>query len=188
MQLAIRWLKAASFYGLKTHSGAPRGTGYPLPTAWRRQPGQEHLRFRQPSCGVPVTTNSSAAAGRILLAVLFILGGVSKLGNPAGTQAYIASVGLPFPLLAYIVALVVEIGGGVLLLIGYRTRVVAIVLVVFTLTAAVFFHHVFSDKNQFIHFMKNLAISGGLLQVVAFGAGGFSIDGRRRATTAPTLG
>jgi putative oxidoreductase len=142
-----------------------------------------------------MTTSSTAAAqsvvplvGRILLAVLFILAGVSKLGNPAGTQAYIASVGLPFPLLAYLGTLVVEIGGGVLLLIGYRARVVAIVLAVFTVAAAAFFHHAFGDQNQFIHFMKNLAITGGLLQVVAFGAGGFSLDKRLGATATPSFG
>jgi putative oxidoreductase len=125
--------------------------------------------------------------GRVLLAVIFILSGVSKLANPAGTQAYIAAVGLPLPLLGYIVALVVEIGGGVMLLLGYRTRVAAIALAIFTVAAAVFFHHAFGDQNQFIHFMKNLAITGGLLQVVAFGAGAFSLDNRRAATPAHKL-
>ena len=126
-------------------------------------------------------------AGRILLAILFILAGVGKLGDPAGTQGYIASVGLPLPVLAYIVALVVEIGGGVLLLVGYRARLTAVVLAIFTVATAVFFHHALGDRNQFIHFMKNLAITGGLLQVVAFGAGAFSLDNRRGATAAPTF-
>jgi putative oxidoreductase len=141
-----------------------------------------------------VTTNSNAAlqsavplAGRILLAVLFIMAGVGKLSDPAGTQAYIASVGLPFPQLAYIATLVVEIGGGVLLLVGYRVRLAALVLAVFAVATAVLFHHAFGDQNQLIHFMKNLAITGGLLQVVAFGAGGFSLDKRRGATTAPAF-
>jgi putative oxidoreductase len=125
--------------------------------------------------------------GRVLLAVIFILSGVSKLANPAGTQAYIAAVGLPLPLLGYIVALVVEIGGGVMLLLGYRTRVAAIALAVFTVAAAVLFHHAFGDQNQFIHFMKNLAIAGGLLQVAAFGAGAFSLDNRRATTPAHKL-
>jgi putative oxidoreductase len=119
--------------------------------------------------------------GRILLAIIFILSGLSKLANPAGTQGYIASAGLPLPLLGYIVALVVEIGGGLMLLVGYRTRFAAIALAIFTVAAAVFFHHAFGDQNQFIHFMKNLAIAGGLLQVVAFGSGTFSLDNRRAA-------
>src|SRR4029077_2926725 len=113
--------------------------------------------------------------GRILLAVLFILAGVGKLANPAGTQGYIASVGLPLPLLAYIVALVVEIGGGLLLLVGYRARLTSVVLAIFTVVTSLVFHHAFGDQNQFIHFMKNLAITGGLLQVAAFGAGAFSL-------------
>ncbi len=125
--------------------------------------------------------------GRILLAVLFLLSGLSKLGNPAGTQGYIASAGLPFPVLAFVVSAVVEIGGGALLLIGYRTRLAAAALAIFTVAAAVFFHHAFGDQNQMIHFMKNLAITGGLLQVIAFGAGAFSLDNRRSSALAPGL-
>src|SRR5258705_13243427 len=92
--------------------------------------------------------------GRILLAVVFILSGVSKLANPAGTQGYIASVGLPLPMLAYIAAVVVEVGGGAMLLVGYRTRLAAIALAIFTVAAAGFFHPAFGDQNQFIHVMK----------------------------------
>ena len=125
--------------------------------------------------------------GRILLAVLFLLSGLSKLGNPAGTQGYIASVGLPFPVLAFVISAVVEIGGGALLLIGYRTRLAAVALAIFTVAAAVFFHHAFGDQNQMIHFMKNLAITGGLLQVIAFGAGAFSLDNRRSSALATGL-
>jgi len=116
--------------------------------------------------------------GRILMASIFILAGLNKLGTSAATQAYIASAGLPAPLLAYIVALVVEVGGGLLLLVGYRTRVVAGVLAAFTVITAVVFHHALGDQNQFIHFFKNLAMAGGLLQIVAFGAGSFSLDNR----------
>jgi putative oxidoreductase len=125
--------------------------------------------------------------GRILLGIIFILSGVSKLGDPAGTQAYIASVGLPLPLLGYIVAVVTEIAGGVMLLVGYRARLAAVALAIFTVAAAVFFHHAFGDRNQFIHFMKDLAITGGLLQVVGFGAGAFSLDNRRAAVPAQDL-
>jgi len=126
------------------------------------------------------TTAQSALPliGRILLASIFILSGLSKLAAPAATQGYIASAGLPAPLLAYIAAIVVEAGGGLLLLVGYRTRLAAGVLAAFTLVAAVVFHHAFGDQNQFIHFFKNLAMVGGLLQVVAFGAGSFSLDNR----------
>jgi len=141
-----------------------------------------------------VTTNSQSTqaaavqlAGRILLGVLFLLAGVGKLGNPAGTQAYIASAGLPLPLISYIGTLVIEIGGGLLLLVGYRARLVSVILAAFTLVAAAFFHHAFGDQNQFVHFMKNLAIAGGLLQIAAIGAGGFSLDNRRARATAPSF-
>jgi putative oxidoreductase len=116
--------------------------------------------------------------GRVLLAVLFVMSGVSKLTDPAGTIAYIQSAGLPLPNIAYGIALAVELLGGILLIVGYRTRLVALVLAVFTVAAAIGFHAHFADQNQMIHFMKNIAITGGLLQVIAFGAGAFSLDNR----------
>jgi len=130
------------------------------------------------------TNAAFALGGRFLLAILFILSGLSKLGAAAGTQAYIAKAGLPLPVLAYLVAVVVELGGGLMLLVGYRTRVAALALALFTLAAAAFFHNQLGDRNQFIHFMKNLAICGGLLQLYVFGAGGLSIDARRQAAAA----
>jgi putative oxidoreductase len=119
-----------------------------------------------------------AAAGRLLIAVLFIMSGLSKLAAPAMTQGYIASVGLPAPLLGYLIAIIVEVGGGILLLVGFQTRIVGLVMAIFTMATAVFFHHDFADQNTMVHFLKNVAITGGLLQVVAFGAGPFSIDAR----------
>jgi putative oxidoreductase len=126
------------------------------------------------------TTGWLPLLGRLLLALIFIMSGVSKVFAPGPTQAYIASAGLPLPLLGYVVALVVEIGGGVLLLIGYRTREAALALALFSVAAALGFHNNFADQNQMIHFLKNLALAGGLLQVVAFGAGSLSLDGRRK--------
>jgi putative oxidoreductase len=128
---------------------------------------------------VDASTNSLVPAiGRLLIAAIFLLSGVGKIFNPTGTQAYIAAAGLPLPEISYAIALVVEIGGGLLLLLGYRTRLAALGLAIFTLMAAVGFHHNFADQNQMIHFLKNLAIAGGLLQIVTFGAGGFSLDAR----------
>jgi putative oxidoreductase len=121
---------------------------------------------------------SIAAAGRLLLAALFLMSGLSKLGAAAATTGYIASAGLPMPSVAYLLTLVVEIGGGLLLLIGFRTRIVAAVLAAFCVAAAIFFHHNFADQNQMIHFIKNFAIAGGLLQLAAVGAGRVSIDAR----------
>jgi putative oxidoreductase len=119
-----------------------------------------------------------ALIGRVVLAAVFILSGVSKLGAASEFQGYIASVGLPAPLLGYIIALIVEIGGGALLLVGYRTKLVAGVLAAFCVIAAVLFHRALGDQNQLIHFMKNLAMAGGLLQIAAFGAGRISLDNR----------
>lgn len=118
------------------------------------------------------------AFGRLLIAILFLLSGIGKIAAPAATIGYIGSAHLPFPEVAYGVALAIELAGGLFLLVGYRVRLVAAVLAVFTLAAGLGFHSNFADQNQMIHFMKNIAIIGGLLQVVAFGAGGFSLDAR----------
>jgi putative oxidoreductase len=129
--------------------------------------------------------NPLALAGRILLAVLFLPAGISKLTGFAGTVGYISSVGLPLPEAAAALALVVEIVGGVALIVGYRTRVVAIVLAVFTLAASFFFHNYWAlpaDQQMIVQllFMKNIAVVGGLLTLAAWGAGAWSVDARRR--------
>jgi putative oxidoreductase len=113
------------------------------------------------------------------MAILFILSGVGKMAAPAATQGYIASLGLPSPLLALVIAIAVELGGGILLAIGYRTRIVSLGLVAFTVATALLFHNNLADQMQMIQFLKNLAITGGLLQIAAFGAGPLSLDGRR---------
>ena len=118
-------------------------------------------------------------AGRALIAAIFLPSGLSKAADPAGTIGYIGSAGLPLPEVGYVIAVVVEVIGGLLLAIGYRTRLVASALAIFTLAAAFGFHFQLGDQNQFIHFFKNLAMAGGLFQVVAFGPGRFSLDGRR---------
>lgn len=126
-----------------------------------------------------VTQASAALLGRLLLSAIFILSGLSKLAAPAMMIGYIGSVGLPFPPLALALAVIVEIAGGVALILGYRARLVASVLALFSVVTALAFHNALADQNQFIHFFKNLAMAGGLLQVVAFGAGRFSLDARR---------
>lgn len=117
-------------------------------------------------------------AGRILLSLIFLLSGFGKIADPAGTIGYIQSVGAPFPEIAYGIALLVEIGLGLALLIGFKTKLAATGIALFTLAAAGLFHNNFADQMQMIMFMKNLTIVGGLLFVIAFGAGGFSIDKR----------
>jgi putative oxidoreductase len=116
--------------------------------------------------------------GRVLLSAIFLASVVGKLQAPAATIDYIAAAGLPSPPVAYAIAVLVELAGGLALLIGFRTRMAAGALAVFSVAAALGFHNNLADMNQFIHFFKNVAIAGGLLQVVAFGAGAFSVDAR----------
>ena len=120
----------------------------------------------------------AATGGRLLLAAIFLLSGYSKLVDPAATIGYIQSVGLPFAELGVAVAIVVELVGGALLVVGYKARLAAAALALFTIVAAVFFHPPGADQGQFIHFFKNVAITGGLLQVIALGAGRLSLEGR----------
>jgi putative oxidoreductase len=132
------------------------------------------------SSNIPsVVTTVFPAVGRLMISTLFLLAGLSKIAAPAMTIGYIQSVGLPLPAVAFGLAAFTEIVGGTLLLLGYRTRIVAGVLFVFTLATAAFFHNHLGDQNQFIHFFKNVAIAGGLLHVMAFGGGRLSLDGRR---------
>ena len=121
-------------------------------------------------------TDTIALIGRIFIAVLFLLSGLGKLAAPAATQAYISAMGLPMPVLAYFGSMAVELIGSVLLIVGFRVRAVAVGMAAFTLLTAVFFHRNFADQNQMIHFFKNIALVGGLLQVAAFGAGRFALD------------
>jgi len=125
-----------------------------------------------------IHTNDSVipAIGRILMATIFVFSGIGKALAAEGTLGYIASVGLPFASLALIGAIAIEIGGGVLLAIGYKTRLVAAALAAFSLVTAFVFHNAIGDQNQLIHLLKNIAMAGGLLQVVAFGAGAYSLD------------
>ena len=114
--------------------------------------------------------------GRVLMATIFVFSGIGKALAPEGTLGYIASVGLPFASLALIGAIAIEIGGGALLALGYKTRLVAALLAAFSLVTAFVFHNAIGDQNQLIHLLKNVALAGGLLQVVAFGAGAWSLD------------
>jgi putative oxidoreductase len=131
------------------------------------------------------TSTYLPALGRLLIALIFGLSGLSKIAAPANTIAYIQSAGAPFATAAFAVAAIVEVIGGLALLVGFQTRLVAAALAIFTLAAAVLFHNNMADQNQMIHFMKNLAITGGLLQVIAFGAGAFSLDNRRKSASVP---
>jgi putative oxidoreductase len=131
------------------------------------------------------TQNAFSLAARLLLALLFLPAGIAKLTGFEGTVGYISSAGLPLPEVGAALALTVEIVGGLALIAGFGTRVAALVLAVFTLAASYFFHNYWTlpVDQQFVQqllFFKNIAVTGGLLALVAFGAGGWSVDARRR--------
>jgi putative oxidoreductase len=125
------------------------------------------------------------ALGRLLIGLPFAMSGLSKLAAIGPTTEYIRAAGLPLPSLGLALAVIVELGGGLLLITGFRARFVATVLTVFCLVAAVCFHRNFADQNQMIHFLKNVMMAGGLLQIVAFGAGAFSLDNRAKKNDTP---
>jgi putative oxidoreductase len=123
-------------------------------------------------------------AGRVLLALMFVWSGVSKLTNLDGTAGYIAAGGLPMPdLLALVVALF-ELIAGVALAVGWHARWAALSLGLFTLLASVLFHQFWAvpaaqQMVQQLMFLKNMAVAGGMFIVAAFGSGPFSLDSRR---------
>ena len=122
--------------------------------------------------------------GRVLLALIFIIAGFGKITGFDGTVGYITSVGLPAPQLAAVVAIIVEFGGGIMLVLGWKARLAAAALFIFTLVAGFLFHAFWSSPAdqammQQIQFMKNLAIMGGMLYIVVYGSGPLSVDKNR---------
>ena len=119
--------------------------------------------------------------GRLMISAIFVVSGFGKITGFDGTVGYIASKGLPLPQLAAIAAIVVEFGGGILLIVGWKTRWAAAAMCIFTVVAALIFHNFWAvpaeqAQNQMIHFMKNICMAGGLVYVVVFGSGPLSVD------------
>ena len=131
------------------------------------------------------TPSSLPLIGRLLMAVIFVFSAVGKMGAPAMTKGYIAAMGLPFPDLLFVLSIVVELGGGLLLAFGFGTRITALGLAAFSIVTGLVFHHAIGDQNEMFHLLKNLAMAGGLLQVAAFGAGAFSLDARKATNIVP---
>lgn len=128
--------------------------------------------------------NSLALVGRLLLALLFLPAGISKIAGFAGTAGYIASKGLPLPALGVIIAILVEVAGSLALIAGFRIRMAALALAGFTLVATFVFHNFWgvpADQAmvQQLMFYKNIAVVGGLLLLAAHGAGAWSMDAKR---------
>jgi putative oxidoreductase len=131
----------------------------------------------------PNVMNAAALAGRILLAVIFILSGFSKLTAFAGTAAYMASKGLPMVPVLLVLTILVELGGGILLAVGFKARWAALAIFLFLIPTTLVFHKFWGidaaqAQMQQTQFLKNLAIMGGMLYVFAFGPGAYSVDRR----------
>lgn len=130
--------------------------------------------------------NPLSLIGRVLLALLFVPAGFNKIGGFAGTVGYIGSKGVPLPELAAAIAVGVELGLGLLLLVGFKTRWAALGIALFTVVITFIFHNFWAVPAeqvmmQQLNFFKNMAIVGGLLTVAAWGAGDWSFDGKRNA-------
>ena len=129
----------------------------------------------------PTNADLVALFGRILLALIFVVSGISKITGFAGTAAYMASKGLPMVQVLLPLAIAAELGGGLLLALGWKTRWAALVLFLFLIPTTLIFHQFWGiepklAQMQQIHFLKNVAIMGGMLMVIAGGAGAWSLD------------
>lgn len=114
--------------------------------------------------------------GRVLIAFIFVGAGWSKIGGYEATAGYMQSMGVPGGLLPLVIAL--ELGGGLAIIFGFLTRLAALGLAVFSILSAVLFHANFGDQTQQILFLKNIAMAGGFLFLVANGAGRYSLDAK----------
>ena len=128
-------------------------------------------------------TNAAALAGRILLALIFVISGFGKIGGFEGVTGYIGSKGLPMPQVLAALTIVLELGGGILLILGYKVRWVALLFFLWLIPTTVIFHRFWGVDPQTaqqmqIHFLKNVSIMGAMLMLVAFGPGAYSIDKR----------
>lgn len=115
-------------------------------------------------------------AARLLMSLIFIIAGFGKLTGFSGTVGYFASMGLPMPNLLVPLVILIELGGGLALLVGFKARWAAAVLALFSIGSALVAHTNFADPEQMNNFMKNLAMAGGFLMFVRYGAGAPSID------------
>lgn len=122
-------------------------------------------------------------AGRIMISAIFLVTGLGKVAGYAATQGYMTAMGVPGMLLPLVIA--VEVGGSIAIILGWHTRLIAFLLAGFSVLAALIFHHALGDQAQFLMFMKNIAIAGGFLLLVARGPGEWSLDARAEALGRP---
>ena len=135
--------------------------------------------------GNSVAADSAALAGRILLALIFIISGYGKIGGYAGTAGFMASKGLPMVDVLLPLTILIELGGGLLIAIGWNARWAAAVTFLFLIPVTLVFHNPAGlapaeAQQQMINLLKNVSIMGGMLGLFAFGPGGFSFDAKKR--------
>jgi putative oxidoreductase len=118
--------------------------------------------------------------GRILIGALFLIAAYNKLKGLGGTTGYFTKLGVPAPSIAAPLVALFELAAGILVLVGFKTRLVALAIAAFCVASALLAHTNFGDVNQLNHFLKNLAIAGGCLALFVSGGGAFSVDAKRR--------
>ena len=118
----------------------------------------------------------AAPTGRLFLAMMFLMAGLSKIGNYAGTQGYMDAMGVPGALLPLVIAL--EVLGGLAIILGWQTKIASLALAGFCVVSAVMFHNDFSNQAEMSSFMKNVTIAGGFLLLIAHGPGAYALDNR----------
>ncbi len=121
--------------------------------------------------------------GRFFMSLIFIISGINKIFNFSGTAGYMAMQGMPLVSFFLVGAIIIELGGGLLLLVGYKTKIVTVILFLYLIPTTLIFHHFWTytgmqRQDMQIHFLKNLSIMGGMLMVYYFGAGPKSIDAK----------
>lgn len=117
-----------------------------------------------------------ALLGRVMLSAIFVMGGWAKLMAMGPTIAYISSHNMPVPELSYYASVAIELGGGILVLVGFQARLIGLLMALFCVVTAIIFHYVPDDRNMMTHFMKNICMAGGFLMLAAAGAGAWSVD------------
>ncbi len=142
----------------------------------------------------PSNQSLVALFGRIFVAAIFVLSGMNKMGDFAGTTAMMMAVGLPMAELLLVMTILIEVIGGMMLVLGWQTRVAALLLLLFMIPVTLVFHNPWAIaesavvQQQMIHLLKNLAIMGGLMNLLAFGPGAYSMEARQGNRMATGLG
>ncbi len=130
--------------------------------------------------------STAVLVARIMIAAIFLWAGIGKVMDAAGTREHMAGAGLPAVSVLYVLTVLVEVGGAALIILGWQARIAAGVVFLFMIPVTLTFHWDWGNRMQEVQFFKNMATMGGLLMIVAFGAGRFSLDGRSRAARGST--